>query len=177
MKKQAIFVLVILISFVGYAQSKKYSDEVKACLKSNGTYAYYEDVIDQMFNMLQKQYASQNVPSAVWSDVLAVKPQALDELGNMLIGAYEAHYSHKDVKRMNALYQTIEGKRMISNPKDLTEEDKANLNKFYASSTGQKVVSSQESMNKIMSEITEKWSSELYQKVVNTLSDKGFVNN
>lgn len=166
--------LIITTTVFTHAQVDPYSESVKECLKNNGTYSYYEGVVDQMFTMLKEQYKKQNVPEAVWTELLNSKPDVLNELGQMIVSAYRAHFSHDDVKNMNALYSTQAGKNMIANPKALTEKDNAVLNEFYTSETGQKILASQDSINKLMLEITEVWSGDLYKSMIAKLSDKGY---
>lgn len=179
MKKIAAIICLLVVTATGFSQEKTspvvdaYSEDVKQCLKSNGTYAYYDNVVDNMFKMLKKQYASKNVPTDVWQEVESIKPQALDLLLQMLVSSYRAHFKHDDVKKMNALYASKAGKNMFKQDA-LTKGDKVVLKEFYESETGQKITSSQESMSKSMSEISEIWSRDLYQTVVKRLSEKGY---
>jgi hypothetical protein len=89
------------------------------------------------------------------------------------VSAYKAHFTHQDVKNMNALYKTKAGKNMFK-PEALTEGDKIILKEFYQSDTGQKIVSSQDSMNASMSDISVMWSGDLYKKMIAKLSEKGY---
>lgn len=152
----------------------KYSEDVKLCLKNNGTYNYYEDVVDQMFLHLRTQFIEQKVPEDVWTELEGIKPETLDELGQMIVSAYRGHFTHEDVKNMNNLYLTSAGKKMINSQTELTEGEKVFLSEFYKSDTGQKIVGSQDSMNASMMKITEMWSADLYKSVLAKLSDKGF---
>jgi len=129
MKKLYTLVLALLISFASFSQVDAYSEEVKKCINSNGTIGYYENVVDQMFTMLEEQFKSQDVPAAVWKDLKKVKPDAMDELAVMIVSAYKAHFTHQDVKNMNALYKTKAGKNMFK-PEALTEGDKIILKEF-----------------------------------------------
>lgn len=173
MKKIVTLFCFLVVANIGFAQVDAYSEDVKKCIKSNGTIAYYENVVDQMFTMLQNQFKSQNVPAKVWTEVKAVKTDAMDELAQMIVSAYRAHFTHEDVKNMNRLYASKAGQNMFK--KDaLTESDKAILKEFYATETGQKIVNSQDSMNASMSDISEMWSKDLYQSVIQKLSEKGY---
>lgn len=173
MKKRFILLLLITLSAFTYAQTSSYVDDVKKCIQSNGTITYYEDVIDQMYQMLEKQFESVNVTEAVWKEVKSGKKGAMLKLEQLIVSAYEGHFTHQDVKNMNALYATQAGKHMFKTDA-LTTEDKVILDKFYKSETGQKIISSQESMNASMSKISELWSSEMYQGVISFLSEKGY---
>lgn len=157
----------------GFSQVDDYSEDVKKCIKSNGTLSYYEGVIDQMFVMLEKQFANQNVPKTTWEEVKTIKVDAMKELAQMMVSAYRGHFSHEDVKNMNSLYNSKAGKNMFK-PEQLTEGDKVVLSEFYKSDTGQKVLGSQESITESMSKISEMWSGDLYKSVIDKLSEKGF---
>ena len=174
MKQILTFLLAFTISVVSVAQVDEYSEDVKLCLKNNGTYNYYDGVVDSMFTHLKQQFASQNVPDGVWTELEGIKLDTLDELGQMVVSAYRGHFTHEDVKNMNALYKTTAGKKMINTETALTEGDKVVLNEFYKSETGQKIVGSQDSMNASMMQITEMWSADLYKSVLAKLSEKGF---
>ena len=174
MKKFFTLILFITLSAAMFAQADAYSEDVKTCVKSNGTYDYYADVVDQMFTMLKQQYASKNVPDSIWKEFEDSKSESMDELSQMLVSAYRGYFSHEDVKKMNTLYQSKTGRTMIKNAQGLTEGDKVVLGEFYESDTGKKIIGSQEDMNKLMSKISEIWSSDMYRGVVTKLSEKGF---
>ncbi|RAJ13395.1 DUF2059 domain-containing protein [Olleya aquimaris] len=174
MKKIFTLICFLAIGTLSFAQVDAYSEDVKKCIKSNGTLAYYEDVIDQMFSMLEQQFASQEVPADVWTELKKVKPESMDELAQMIVSAYRAHFTHQDVKNMNALYATKAGQNMFK-PEALSEGDKIILKEFYQSETGQKIVSSQDSMNASMSDISIMWSGDLYKSMIAKLSEKGYT--
>ena len=174
MKNILTFLLALVVTTMSFSQEEivvdEYSEDVKLCLKNNGTYNYYDGVVDSMFTHLKQQFESQNVPNDVWVELESVKPDTLDELGQMVVSAYRGHFNHQDVKNMNALYKTTAGKKMINSATELTEGDKVTLNEFYKSETGQKIVGSQDSVNASMMQITEIWSADLYKNVLAKLS-------
>ena len=178
MKNILTFLLAFVVTTMSFSQEDvvvdEYSEDVKLCLKNNGTYNYYDGVVDSMFTHLKQQFESQNVPNDVWVELESIKPDTLDELGQMVVSAYRGHFNHQDVKNMNALYKTTAGKKMINSATELTEGDKVTLNEFYKSETGQKIVGSQDSVNASMMQITEIWSADLYKNVLAKLSEKGF---
>lgn len=173
MKNIFTLLLFLTISATSFAQVDAYSEDVKKCIKSNGTMSYYEDVMEKMYKMLNVQFTDANVPETVWTEVKKGKKAAMDELAQMIVSAYKGHFTHKDVKKMNALYASKAGKNMFK--KDaLTEGDKVILKEFYKSDTGQKITGSQDSMNASMSKIAEMWSSDVYRGVIAMLSEKGY---
>ena len=174
MKKIVTLIIAFVLSAVAFAQEDTYVEDVKKCIKSNGTCAYYENVVDQMFTMLEKQYASQEVPVSVWDELKTLKESSLEDLGQIIVSAYRTHFTHQDVKNMNRLYATQAGQKMFKSENELTGGDKEVLTEFYRSDTGQKITGSQDSMNVAMSEISKMWSSNFYKTVVEKLSEKGF---
>ena len=178
MKKFILPFLFLIITSFTFAQSETvvdpYSESVKQCLINNGTRDYYSTVVDEMFTMLQKQYAEKNVPESVWTELKDVKTETLNELSQMVVSAYRGHYTQDDLNKMNAMFTTETGKKMFKDPKSLTEPEKFKVNDFYNSEVGQKIIGSQESMNKIMSQVSEMWSSDLYQSVIAKLDEKGY---
>ncbi|MBT8304755.1 MAG: DUF2059 domain-containing protein [Bacteroidia bacterium] len=175
MKTVLSFIFIFLISFSTIGQVDAYSEDVKVCIKQNGTYDYYADVVDQMFTMLKQQYSAKNVPDTVWNELEASKSDSMDELSQMLVSAYRGYFSHDDVKNMNALYKSQAGQTMVNDAHNLSASDKSELGQFYESDTGQKILGSQEEMNKLMSKISEMWSSDMYRSAVAKLSEKGFT--
>lgn len=176
MKKLLSFLIIIAFTSVAFSQPMdSYSEDVKICIKSNGTYDYYANVVDQMFSMLKQQYSEKNVPETVWKELEETKTRSMDELSQMLVSAYRGYFSHDDVKKMNVLYKSSAGQRMVTDAQNLSESDKVALGVFYESDTGQKILGSQDDMNKLMSKISEMWSSDMYRNVVTKLSEKGFT--
>lgn len=173
MKNIVTLFFFLSMSLNAFAQVDAYSEDVKKCIKSNGTMAYYEDVMEQMYEMLEVQYQDKDVPKTVWTEIKKGKKASMDELAQMIVSAYKGHFTHQDVKNMNALYASQAGKNMFK--KDaLTESDKVILSEFYKSDTGIKITGSQESMNTSMSKIAEVWSSDVYRGAVAFLSKKGY---
>ena len=172
---RSIFTLLLFLTFAStsIAQTDDYSEAVKKCIQSNGTMAYYENVMDDMYDMLKVQFTDENVPDTVWTEVKKGKTTAMKELAQMIVSAYRGHFTHQDVKNMNTLYASKAGKAMFKN-EALSEGDKIILNQFYETETGQKILGSQDSMNASMSKIAEMWSSDVYRGVIAQLSDKGY---
>lgn len=174
MKLVFTLILSLYITTATVAQTDAYSEAVKQCITSNQTITYYDTVVDEMFAMIKQQYVSKEVPEKVWYELESLKPNALDELSQMIVSSYRAHFSLEDVNNMNALYSTHAGKNMFTNPKALTEDDQKKLREFYHTKTGQKIINSQESLTKSLSQVSEIWSSDLYKMVTQKLADKGY---
>jgi len=175
MKKLLFIAFLVLTSATTFAQTDAYSEDVKTLIKQNGVYDYYANVVDDMFTMLKKQYASKNVPDTVWNDLKNVKQDEMKELSQMMVSAYRGYLRHEDVKAMNKMYSTPAGKTMVKNSKQLTDAQKQELGTFYNSESGQTLLTAQPEIDKLMSKISEMWSSTMYRNVVKHLADKGFT--
>jgi len=175
MKKLLVIALLFLTTSITFAQTDAYSEDIKTMIKKNGVYDYYSNVVDQMFTMLKRQYASKNVPDDVWEDIMSVKKIEMNELNKMMVSAYRGYLNHKDVQKLNAMYNTKAGKMMVSDAQNLTEDQRRELSEFYGTETGQVLLSSQEEIDKLMSKISEMWSSSMYRNVVKRLADRGFT--
>lgn len=175
MKKVLAILALFLASSTAFTQTDAYSNDVKTMIQRNGVHAYYAQVVDEMFDMLKKQYASKNVPDSVWKDMEAVKQLEMDELSQMLVSAYRGYLSHNDVQELNAMYYTEAGKTMVFDAQNLTDAHRRQLSGFYNSETGKTLLTAQPEIDKLMSKISEMWSSSMYRNVVKRLADKGFT--
>ena len=175
MKNLLLATLFVLFSAMSFSQTDTYSEEVKTMIKYNGVYAYYDNVVDEMFDMLKQQYASKNVPEDVWTDMEDVKKLEMDELSQMLVSAYRGYLSQSDVKSLTEMYKTDAGKTMVFDAQNLTDDHRRELSGFYNSETGQTLLAAQPEIDKLMSKISEMWSGSMYKNVVKRLADRGFT--
>ncbi len=168
---------IILLSFftaqLSFAQNS-FTKDTKRFLSINGTHEYYEQVVDQLMEVLQQQYASQDVGDDVWKTLYAEKENAVNEIKTNMVEAYKAHFTSDDMKNMIAFYETETGKRLTKNRAALTAKDNENIAAFYKSATGEKIAESESSLNKVLLDVTEVWSSNLYKKMIEKLSEKGY---
>ena len=67
MKNILTLFLALVVASMAFAQDNvvvdEYSEDVKLCLKNNGTYNYYDGVVESMFTHLKEQFESQKVPA------------------------------------------------------------------------------------------------------------------
>lgn len=177
MKKLLLIITLLLTTSMSFSQTDVYSEDIKTMIKRNGVHTYYANVVDEMFAMLKKQFASKNVPEDVWTDMEDVKKLEMDELSQMLVSAYRGYLSHKDVQELNAMYYTEAGKTMVFDAQNLSDDHRRELSGFYNTETGQKLLTAQPEIDKLMSKISEMWSSSMYKNVVKRLADRGFTLN
>jgi hypothetical protein len=104
--KNLILGLALTFSLFSTAQAEAYIAKVDTVLKPNGTVAYYDNVLDKLFNLLKENYTAQNVTDSVWKELEAFKPLALDNLVELLATAYLPLFTEADVKNMNTFYST-----------------------------------------------------------------------
>lgn len=165
----------MIFSFSVLAQTETYSTEVKQCIKSNGTYAYYETVFDACFSQIEEQYAKLEIPAETWDELKAVKPEAMQNVSDKLVVAYQDYFNEEDVKKMNVLFASKTGQTMLSNPNALTKKDKKTIDQFYKSDTGKKIAQSQAGMKEKMQVISDFWCGEMYKDINEKLESKGYT--
>ncbi|WP_066224800.1 DUF2059 domain-containing protein [Formosa haliotis] len=173
--KSILFLCVgLLFSASVWSQSSAYSTAATQCLESNGTLAYYETIFDACFKQMQNQYAKYNIPSETWTELKTVKPSEMDKVNNKLVEAYSDFFTMEDVQNMNALYGSKTGQTMLNNPNALTKKDKKQIDNFYKTATGKKIVSSQAGMKEKMQVISDFWCGDMYKTVNGKLEAKGY---
>ncbi|WP_159021421.1 hypothetical protein [Formosa sp. L2A11] len=174
MKLMLTFCISLLCSISVFSQTEAYSEAATLCLKSNGTYAYYETIYESCFKQMQDQYTKLDIPAETWAELKTVKPEAMQAVNARLVSAYSDFFTLEDVQNMNTLYTSHAGQTMISNPNALTKKDKKEIDKFYKTATGKKIVSSQSGMKKKMQVISDFWCGDMYKSVNEKLEAKGF---
>ncbi|CDF80224.1 conserved hypothetical protein [Formosa agariphila KMM 3901] len=175
--KSVLFLCIgILFSVVNtYAQTAAYTTAATQCLQSNGTTAFYETVFNTCFKQIQDQYIKYDIPSEEWTEFKALKPEAMKTVNGKLVTAYSDFFTLKDIENMNALYASQAGQTMIKNPSALTKKDKKQIDNFYKTSTGKKIVDSQSDMKEQMQVISDFWCGEIYKTVNDKLEAKGYA--
>ncbi len=173
MKVFAVVFALFTTSFL-IAQTDPFVEDTKHYLAINGTEAHYSEAVDQMFELLRKQYATNKVPESVWEELQKEKPGALEDLKSMMVSAYRAYFSHDDIKKIIEVFESPAGRQTVKDATKLTEDQKVYINNFYNSDTGQKVIAAQEDLNRVALEISEVWSGSLYKSMVAKLKRKGY---
>ena len=166
-----LFCLILLISTMSFPQS---SNEIEAYLNSNGTITYYSDVIDRMYDFIEQEFQDQEVPLSVWTDLRTGKDDALTSVKNQILIAYESHFTLDEIRELSRFYTSETGKKILQQ-KPLEAGDLEKRDRFYNSQTGQKIQESAESLNTVLQNITESWSSGLYASAKAKLKELGYV--
>ena len=174
--KKVFFALatVVCVYFQGIAQERNFTESINHYININGTSQQYDDAIDQLFVMLKQQYQAKEVPETVWNELKQEKPRALNQIKVMLASAYRSHFEHDDIKELIKFYESSAGRQYKVDPVQLTQEQKDQITFFYDSYTGIKLKNQSRSLNEMVSQISESWSSQLYMGMKDKLADKGY---
>ncbi|MFC4633083.1 DUF2059 domain-containing protein [Dokdonia ponticola] len=173
--KKLLLALFFLSSLQFTAQESTYHQDVLRYLTMNGTANQYSAAIDQLFELLGRQYTSQNVPDTVWVELKKETTPELNKILNMLVSAYRGTYSQEDIQQMIAFYETPTGKQLLADKTALDYEQQKTASAFYNSPTGQKILTSEQQIARSVGEISEIWSRDLYRSIIDKLADKGFI--
>jgi len=175
--KKLLMSIFIFISLSMNAQEVSYHELALKYLQTNGTAVQYEGAIDQLFGLLKKQYAGQNISEATWTSLRSDSKGEVNRILNMLVSAYRGTYEKDDLVNMLAFYETGAGKQLLADKTALSYEQRKDAATFYNTPTGQKILSSEQFVGSRVSEVSELWSRDLYRNVTDKLAEKGFILN
>ncbi len=171
-----IVILIGLLSITGFSQQRSYHEDAFRYFELNGTTQQYDRALDQLFVMLQQQYATVQVPEATWSIVQEeIKTEAIQTIKSALVPVYQDHFSRKELRKMIDFYSTDTGKQIVINPQQLTEDQKKEASGFYNAPIGVKIQAKSEALKQGVSEASELWSRDVYTQTVQLLEAKGYV--
>lgn len=151
------------------AQETEYTDEVKTYLLQNGTASQYEFAYDGLLKMLKKQYPETEATKKGWAYLKENKEKYVNEIITLLAPVYKAHFNKEEIKKMSNFYQSETGKQLVSDRSQMTEIQKAELNTYYNSTLGKKVIEKQGILSQEVSKISEDWSRQLYETAISLL--------
>ena len=172
MKQFKIFLFCSLsIPMFVLAQQSNYSKDVKDYLEHNGTMQQYEYAYEQLMIMMEGRYPKSEGNKQGWTYLEGNKDKALEEIKNLMVPIYEANFTHEEIKQMAAFYKTEAGVLLTTDRSKMTDTHKEELNTFYNSGVGQKIISKQEVLTTEISRVSESWSRELYETSMSILQD------
>lgn len=169
------FILGLLFTSTVFSQQESYHEDAMRYFEINGTEKQYSEAIDQMYELLKKQYTSLNVPSSVWKQLENNKKQPLQNIKALLVSAYRSNFSHQELKELLSFYESETGKQVVADISKLTPEQSEEFAKFLNSAVGQKVQNQSESLKMMVGEVSELWSRDLYRDVVSKLKEQGYA--
>jgi len=163
------FKILLFLLFFGtmgvFAQTAK-EDNVATYLKSNGSMQQYEFAYDQLLKMMQKNHPKTDANAEGWKYLKDNKSKAVSEMLGSLGTIYKKHFSDADIKEMLGFYRSAAAKQMLKDRTKMTEEHKAQLNSYYNSEIGKKIISKQQVLGQEIAKISEEWSRDLYETAV-----------
>ena len=161
----------ILISWGVKAQETDFSTEVSSYLDSNGTMKQYQYAYDELLKMLAKQYPKSATTADGWAYLEGNKENAIAAMKQELIPIYQENFSASEIKLMTAFYQSDTGKQLIGDRSKMTDVQKEELNSFYGTVVGRKIIEKQPVLTQAISVVSESWSRDLYETAVSLLKE------
>jgi len=155
----SVFFLMITMSWA----QKSYHQDVVKYFELNGTEKQYSEAVDQMFELLKRQYSTLDIPLDIWQELQGVKEESLKHIKSLLVSVYKSSFSHQDIRELIAFYELSEVQRQKGMPQ------------FLDSAIGKKLASQGESFKRDVAEVSTLWSRDLYKETVEKLKIKGYV--
>jgi len=151
------------------AQQSEFGEEVKTYLMHNGTSGQYEYAYDGLLKMLENQYPPNEENKKGWTYLNENKAKSVNEMLLLLSPIYAKHFSRDEIKGMTNFYQSEAGKQLVLDRSQMTAVHKEELNTYYNSALGKKVMEKQMTLSKEISAVSEAWSRDLYETAVSLL--------
>jgi len=167
--------VVCLIGFLVFlpigslAQETDYTEEVKTYLLLNGTAGQYEYAYDGLLKMLQNQYPKTSANEKGWAYLNENKSKSIQEMIGLLVPVYQAHFNASEIQEMIRFYESETGKQLLQDRSQMTSVQKEELNTYYNSVLGKKVIAKQNVLSEEISKVSEHWSRLLYETAVSLL--------
>ena len=175
MQNKFLTTVFLLFALSTMAQKTSYVQDTMKYLELNGTSKQYDQAVDQLFVMLKQQYATASIPDDVWADLKTVKPQELMKIKSLLVSAYRGNFSQEEVQEMIEFYDSPAGRQLVTDPTAMSQEQKDAYALFTGSETGKKITARKESLSRMVSEVSELWSRDLYKNITGKLQSKGYT--
>ncbi|QXP54011.1 DUF2059 domain-containing protein [Cellulophaga sp. HaHa_2_95] len=161
--------LFLLITLSSCGQEATFQEDVMTYLKSNGTAKQYNYAYDELLKMLGNQFPKTTENATGWDYLEANKEKYVSEMLSLLEPVYVKNFTHEEIKKMNAFYQSEAGKQLVADGEKLTEDQKKEVNDFYGSETGKIIVEKQPVLAAEIGKVSEGWSRDLYETALSML--------
>jgi hypothetical protein len=168
--KKFLFCL-LLIPMVNSAQESTYSKDIAEYLDNNGAMLQYEFAYGELLKMRGSQFPKDENNTEGWEYLEGNKSKALGDIKILIIPIYQANFTHGEITKMIGFYQSEAGKLLIKDRSKMTESHKEELNAFYNSAVGQKIISKKEVLSIEISKVSESWSRDLYETSMSLLNN------
>ncbi len=170
--KDIILTFFIAIScFSGYTQEDTEDVKVREYLEINGSKGQYEYAYDQLLQMMQQRYPETKENAQGWKYLKEHKTEAINEIMSLLTPIYESNFTRSEIDAMLQFYKGSTGRQLVADRSKLTEIQKRELNSFYNTEVGAKIIAKQPILTKEVGQVSEDWSHELYETAVSLLSN------
>ena len=166
-----VFLCLLLAPMAFMAQESGYSKDVEDYLEHNGTMQQYEFAYGQLLKMLEGQFPKDDTNTEGWAYLEEHGNKALEEIKSLLVPIYQAHFTQDDIKQMVAFYKTEAGVLLMNDRSKMTDAHKEELNSFYNTTVGQKIIGKQEVLTAEISKASENWSRDLYETAMSLLKN------
>tara|TARA_R110000868_G_scaffold358744_1_gene620460 strand:+ start:595 stop:1110 length:516 start_codon:yes stop_codon:yes gene_type:complete len=166
---QKISALFLFITITCCAQKTTFSEDVVSYIANNGTEKQYNYAYDELLKMLENQFPETEANAEGWKYMNANKEKHVSEMMALLAPVYEKNFTHEEIKSMNAFYLTDAGKQLVADGSKLSEAQKQQVNEFYASATGKKIMEKQPILAAEIGKVSEGWSRDLYETALSML--------
>ncbi|QIE59065.1 DUF2059 domain-containing protein [Rasiella rasia] len=166
--------LFFTLSFIVCAFGQNFQEKIGEYLLINGTHTQYSNAYDQMFEMLERQFSNENVPSSLWEELKKNKEVEVNNVLTLLGAAYQKNFTETDISEMLAFYKSEAGRQLVVDANTLSENQRAEVSQFFGSEVGQKIASVQKELAADVSQVSEFWSRDLFKATTEKLSAKGY---
>ena len=174
MKKGIPLFFGLYFLFMGYsiAQERPDIELVETYLDANGSLNQYEFAYDQLLKMLGEQYPKSEANKQGWDYLERNKENALVEMKMLLIPIYGDHFSKTDLVQMTDFYRSDTGRQLVNDPTKMTDGQKLELNSYYNTEIGHKLIEKRSLLSEAISSASESWSRDLYESAISLLKSE-----
>ena len=164
-----IFLTFLMTSLTINAQDSDFPSEVSTYLESNGTLNQYGFAYDELLKMLKTQYPKSENTANGWKYLEDNREKAIAEMKTELVPIYQQNFEREEIRKMTSFYQSATGKQLTADRSKMTENQKEELNTFYNTALGKKIIEKQPLLASEVSAASERWSRDLYETAVSLL--------
>lgn len=166
-----ILTILLFTSLTTFSQEKDLSDKVANYLDLNHSLDQYGYAYDQLLTMLENQYPKSNGNTEGWKYLETNKDKSVSEMKELLIPIYVRNFSEEEITGMIIFYKSETGRQLATDRSKMNEAQKAELNTYYNSTLGKKVIDKQPILTQEIGLVSENWSRDLYETAVSLLKN------
>ena len=172
MKQLKLLLLILFCStFYAFGQEGDYAKEVGIYLNRNHSLDQYGYAYEQLLTMLESQYPKSDANAEAWKYLETNKEKKLAEMKALLVPIYLSNFSQPEIQGMISFYESDTGKQLAVDRSKMTEPQKEELNVFYNSELGAKIIERQQFLTQEIGMVSESWSRDLYETAVTLLEN------